>query len=126
MKDFPRNNIIEEFLSKITEEEKKEFEKQTDEFLAKERYLQEQGYEHNTDRSYSLKLLNDNGHFPIGITYYACEETFIFRNKKEAKKAWRSHTLGWDGWFYGIDNFKKEFRSTDNYKHKIHWLWNKY
>src|SRR5690349_3056050 len=98
---------------KITDEER-----ETLEFLARERWIEEQGYEWNTDKSYSLKLLNEAGYFPIGITSYACEETFIFKTKKEAKKAWKSHVLGFDGWFYSKRDFEKEVMTDEYFKSK--------
>ena len=121
-----RSNIIDEILLNITEEEKAEHKRITDEFLAKERWLEDNGYIYNTDKSYSIKLLNDKGHFPIGITRMMSEETFIFRTEREATKAWKSRTLGYEGWFYGIESFrkeKKEYEEQMETKLKIYWLW---
>ena len=87
--------------------------------------LYEQGYRYNTDKSYSLKLLNDAGYFPIGITTMMCEETFIFKTEKEATKAWKSGVLGNEGWFYGKKAFKKaleQYEKDMGYKNEIFWL----
>ncbi len=89
-----KSKIAEEILSRITPEEHAKFERQIEEDMAFQEMLYEQGYRYNTDKSYSIKLLNDAGHFPIGITTMMCEETFIFKLEKEATKAWKSGVLG--------------------------------
>ena len=120
-----RSNIIQEMLDRITPEEHVEFEREMLEAEAYHRWLEENGYSYNTDKSYSLKLLNDAGHFPIGITTMMCEETFIFNTEKEATKAWKSGVLGNDGWFYGKRNFQKDldkYEKDMGYKNEIFWI----
>lgn len=120
-----RSNIIQEILDRITPEEHAEFERQMKEDMAFQEMLHEQGYRYNTDKSYSIKLLNDAEHFPIGITTMLCEETFIFKSEKEANKAWKSRVLGNDGWFYGKKSFKKaleQYEKDMGYKNEIYWL----
>ena len=123
-----KSTILEEFRKRMderTEEEKKQSEKEVYDFLAEQRWLEEQGYEWNTDKSYSLKLLNEAEYFPIGICYLACEGTFIFKTEKEAQKAWKSRILGYEGWWYGKKNFLKyleEHERDFETKVKIYWL----
>ena len=120
--------ILEEFRKRMderTEEKKKQMEIEVYDFLAEQRWLEEQGYEWNTDKSYSLKLLNEAGYFPTGICNLACEETFIFKTEKEAQKAWKSRILGYEGWWYGKKNFLKyleEHERDFETKVKIYWL----
>ena len=123
-----KSTILEEFRKRMderTEEEKKQSEREVYDFLAEQRWLEEQGYEWNTDKSYSLKLLNEAGYFPIGICYLACEETFIFKTEKEAQKAWKSRILGYEGWWYGKKNFLKyleEYERDFETKVKVYWI----
>ena len=120
-----RSKVVQDILDRITPEEHAEFKKQIDRDIAFQDMLYEQGYRYNTDKSYSLKLLNDAGHFPIGITTMMCEETFIFNTEKEATKAWKSGVLGNDGWFYGKKSFKKaleQYEKDMGYKNEIFWL----
>lgn len=116
-----RSNIIQKFLDEITDEDRERFRKETDEFLVFQAQLESEGYKYNTDKSFSLKLLNDAGHYPIGITCMMCEETFIFRSSREANKAWKSRILGYDGWWYGLKAFQKAKREYKN-EIKVYWL----
>lgn len=111
-------NIIEEYLSQISEEDKLRMEKEIEEDIQFQEQLIKDGYKWNTDKSYSLKLLNDAGYYPIGITYYYGEETFIFSSARKAKKAWNIRVLGYDGWWYSEKKFRKIKGSE-----KIYWLW---
>ena len=117
-----KSNIIQQILDRITPEERSQHAREMLEFMAHERWLEEQGYEYNTPNSYSLKLLNDVGHFPIGITTYMCEELFIFKTGKDAKKAWSSHVLGFDGWMYSKRQFEKEVQNDEYFKAHLYWL----
>ena len=120
-----RSKVVQDMLDRITPEEHAEFKKQIEEGSAFQDMLYEQGYRYSTDKSYSLKLLNDAGHFPIGITIMMCEETFIFNTEKEADKACESGVLGNDGWFYGKRNFQKDldkYEKDMGYKNEIFWL----
>ncbi len=114
-----------ELMDSITEEQKKEFELETEKWLKLQEKLEKEGYVYNTPKSYSLKLLNDAGHFPIGITSYACEETFIFKSKRAAKKAWKSRVLGFDGWFYSDTDFNKNVKTDELFNNKVYWLYYK-
>jgi hypothetical protein len=120
-----KSKIAEEILSRITPEEHSKFQRQLEEDRAFQEMIYEQGYRYNTDKSYSIKLLNDAGHFPIGITTMMCEETFIFKLEKEATKAWKSGVLGNDGWFYGKRSFQKaleDYEKDMNKRNEIFWL----
>ena len=120
-----RSKAVQDILDRITPEEHAEFKKQIEEGIAFQDMLYEQGYRYNTDKSYSLKLLNDAGHFPIGLTTMICEETFIFKTEKEADKACESGVLGNEGWFYGKKAFKKaleQYEKDMGYKNEIFWL----
>jgi len=122
------SKVIEEFRKRMesrTEEEKAETLRQMEEELAFQESLTEQGYKYNTDKSYSLKLLNDAGYFPIGICSMMSEETFVFKTEKEANKAWKSRILGYEGWWYGKRNFLKavvEYETKYNTEIKVWWL----
>ena len=120
-----RSKVIQNILDNITKEQSEEFERNWLEAEAYHRWMEENGYSYNTDKSYSLKLLNDAGHFPIGITTMMCEETFIFKTEKEADKACESGVLGNEGWFYGKKAFKKaleQYEKDMGYKNEIFWL----
>ena len=120
-----KSKVVQDILDNITKEQSEEFERNWLEAEAYHRWLEENEYSYNTDKSYSLKLLNDAGHFPIGITTMMCEETFIFNTEKEATKAWKSSVLGNDGWFYGKRNFQKDldkYEKDMGYKNEIFWL----
>ena len=123
-----RSNIIQEMLDKITDEEKEQFQKETEAFLKREQELRDKGHRYGTDTSYSLIQLNEVGHFPIGITTLGCEESFIFSSARKANKAWKSRTLGYEGYFYSLEDFRKEKQWYENkmdVKLKVYWLWNK-
>lgn len=120
-----RSDLIQEILDRITPEQHAEFERQMEEDMAFQEMLFEQGYRYNTDKSYSLKLLNEAGHFPIAITTLMCEETFCFKTEKEANKAWKSRILGNDGWFYGKRSFLKtleEYKKDFTIEPEIYWV----
>ena len=120
-----RSKVVQDILDRITPEEHAEFKKQIEKGIAFQDMLYEQGYRYNTDKSYSLKLLNDAGYFPIGLTTMICEETFIFKTEKEADKACESGVLGNEGWFYGKKAFKKaleQYEKDMGYKNEIFWL----
>ena len=123
-----KSDILQSFRKRMGErtfEEKQKTERKLMEYLAEQRWLEEQGYEYNTDKSYSLKLLNDDGYFPIGIATIACEESFIFKTEKEADIAWKSRVLGNEGWWYGKRNFLKyleEYQKDMKTEVKIYWI----
>ena len=120
-----RSKVVQDILDRITPEEHAYLKKQIDKDIAFQDMLYEQGYRYNTDKSYSLKLLNDAGYFPIGLTTMICEETFIFKTEKEADKACESGVLGNEGWFYGKKAFKKaleQYEKDMGYKNEIFWL----
>lgn len=119
-----KNNVIQEFLDKLTPEDHARIERNMYEHEAKERWLEERGYEYGTENSYSLKLLNDRGFFPIGITYMMGEETFIFKDDSLADEAWKSRILGCGGWWYGEREFtetRKEYE--DEWKVNLYVVW---
>ena len=123
-----RSNIIQEMLSKITDEEREEHRRITEAFLKREQELRDKGHKYGTNTSYSLVELKSNGHFPIGITTLGCEETFIFSSERKANKAWKSRTLGYEGYFYSLEDFRKEKKWYENkmdVKIKVYWLWKK-
>lgn len=104
------NNLLQEIRDSITPEEHLRFERQSLESEAYHRWLEENGYEWNTPKSISIKILKDNGFNPIGITWYGCEETFIFETQEELNRAHKKcqmedHTV--DGWWYTIEGAKK-------------------
>lgn len=120
-----KSKIAERLRSDLSPERRAEIKRKILEDLTFNRQLEEQGYVYNTDKSYSLKLLNDAGYFPIGITTMMGEETFIFKTETEANEAWESHVLGYDGWFYGEYSFKlaqEEYEKDLGFKLNIYWL----
>lgn len=54
-------------------------------------------------KSVMLKEIREKGFKPIGITVMLCEETFIFKGKKDAERAWEIFKP--EGWWYGIGDF---------------------
>ena len=94
-----------------------------------------------TDKSESLKIIQEAGFNPIGITTMMCEETFIFNTEEEASKAFEyfetnrranidKHEYLPDGWWYGLVDFELYHRKyvwdfyegVDDDAPKIHWL----
>jgi len=115
-------------LDKITPEQHAQFERKFLEDWAYSRWLEEQGKEYGTDTSISLDTLREAGHFPIGITKYACEELFIFHTKYEAHKAYRElefHKRSAVGWWYSKNQFQKEISNDKYFNSKIYWLTDK-
>ena len=120
-----RSKTLQKMIDKITPEDHARMEREMYEHLAHERWLEEQGHEYGTKTSYSLKVLNEAGFFPIGITYMSGEETFIFKDSEKANEAWESHLLGWDGWWYGEREFKevrKEYEDEWQVKLNVTWF----
>lgn len=50
-----------------------------------------------------LDKVRNAGFKPIGMTVMICEETFIFKTKKEAESAWEIFKP--EGWWYDIGTF---------------------
>jgi hypothetical protein len=125
-----RNKILEKILNSITPEEHARYEQMIEKSISRSEELKNQGYKWNTDKSYSIKLLRDHGHKPIGITNVMCEETFIFNSKEECDKAhWEMQVQERlvDGWWYSKEEFEKMLSTEPmfqqkNGKPKIYWL----
>lgn len=100
LQKMKKNNIVREILNSLTPEENFELERQGLESEAYQRWLEENGYEWNTPKSISIKILKDNGFNPIGITCYGCEETFIFNTREELNRAHKKCQNTVDGWWY--------------------------
>ena len=65
---------------------------------------------YGTPNSVLLKKVRDAGFKPIAITVVICEETFIFKGKKEAEDA--SKMFLPEGWWYdfaGWEETRKEY-----------------
>jgi hypothetical protein len=84
---------------------------------------------YGTPDSVLLKLVREAGFKPIGITVMMCEETFIFKGRKEAKEAWKMFAP--EGWWYGLDDFWKDWEDyhkqmgnydRDEVDDAIYWL----
>jgi len=63
---------------------------------------------YGTPESLLLKEINAAGFKPIAICVYACEETFIFKNKKEAENTAKKFLP--DGWYYDIIEWLKIYQ----------------
>ena len=78
-----RSKIVEEFLSKITPEQKEEWDRKIQESIAYNKWLEENGYKYGTPTSITLKTVREANFNPIGICWYGGEETLIFKTQKE-------------------------------------------
>lgn len=99
MSEIDVNNIRESLMSHNNDVS--EYPDYDDELQVMEEMEQYTGY--GTPESPTLKDLNSKGLFPIGITTMMCEETFIFRGKKEAEEGAKYHMP--DGWWYDLAGF---------------------
>jgi hypothetical protein len=83
---------------------------------------------YGTPNSFLLKEVIEAGFKPIGITVLMCEETFIFRSKKESEEAGAMFLP--EGWWYDFgsweatrENYVKEFYGGDkDIAPTIYWL----
>lgn len=94
--------------------------------------------EFNHDRTLSdfqnnIDKLKANGFNPIVVSQMYLEDVFVFKTKKEAKKAYRKFERdekeNWigniAGWWYSKSDFKKtikEYEKKYNLKILIHWI----
>lgn len=65
-------------------------------------------YQHNphiygTNNSQLLQEIKTAGFNPIAITVMMCEETFVFKGKAEAMRAWEIFRP--EGWWYDLGEF---------------------
>lgn len=89
-------------------------------------YDEHDGY--GTPDSYLLKLVQQAGFKPIGITVLYCEETFIFKSKQEAINAAEKFLP--EGWWYDIGTWidtrieyvKDMYSGDDDLAPIIYWL----
>jgi hypothetical protein len=73
-----------------------------------------------------IKKIRDNGHNPIAVTQWYCEETFIFETPNAAEAAYKAFGEEGFGWWFGKDEFMRlveeyEFVYPDT-KILIYWL----
>lgn len=59
---------------------------------------------YGTPNSLLLKEVREAGFKPIGITVLMCEETFIFKGKEEAQRAWEKFKP--EGWWYDFGSWE--------------------
>lgn len=105
-----RSKSVQDILDSISIEQSEEFERKWLESLAHHRWMEENNYEYCTDTSPSLIELGKNGFYPVAITSFYLEETFIFRTKKEANEAYKKMEKelgGVVGWWYSEKDFQK-------------------
>ena len=110
-----KSDIIQEILDRITPEQHKEYEREFQDMLAHNRWMEENDLEYNTPTSPSLQILKEYGFYPIGITSYFLEETFIYNTAKEANLAYKKleKELGLIcGWWYSKRQFEKELKEN--------------
>lgn len=88
-------------------------------------------FNHNRDiESFNdeIKILNDNGFYPIGVSQLYLEDVFIFEDNKESKLAYETLEESKDlvvGFWYGKYEFFDEvikYEKENNSKVKIIWL----
>ena len=99
-----------------------DFQKQMDEEVAFYKSLLEQGKIFGTATSITLDKVREKGYSPIGICWYAGEETLIFKTKKEARACYiEMEKKGKEicCWFYGEKDFLKEI---ENITVEVDWL----
>lgn len=83
---------------------------------------------YGTSKSSLLKDVLEAGFKPVGITVMMCEETFIFRGKKEAEDAWEKFKP--EGWWYDYSSFvdarrdyvKRNYNGDPTQAAQIYWL----
>lgn len=110
-----RSDIIDKILSEITPEEMEWYEEEMQKASDHHNWMVENGLEYCTNTSPSLMELKQHGFNPIGITSHYLEETFIFRTKKEAKKAFKKMEKELNlisGWWYGKKDWEKEYNDS--------------
>lgn len=110
-----KSKAVQDILDNITKEQSEEFERNWLEAEAYHRWMEENGLQHCTDTSPSLIELEKHGFYPLAITSFYLEETFIFRTKKEANEAYKKmeKELGEVvGWWYSEKGFQKELEES--------------
>ena len=110
-----RSKVVQDILDSISIEQSEEFEREYLEMEAYHRWMEENGLQHCTDTSPSLIELEKHGFYPVAITSFYLEETFIFRTKKEANEAYKKmeKELGEVvGWWYSEKDFQKELEES--------------
>ncbi len=110
-----RSKAVQDILDNITKEQSEEFERNWLEAEAHHRWMEENGLEYCTNTSPSLITLNKHGFYPVAVTSFYLEETFIFRTKKEANEAYKKlekklHLVS--GWWYSEKDFQKELEDS--------------
>ena len=110
-----RSKAIQDILDNITKEQSEEIERNWLEVEAYHRWMEENGLEHCTNTSPSLITLKKHGFYPVAITSFYLEESFIFRTKKEANEAYKKlekelHLVS--GWWYSEKDFQKELEES--------------
>ena len=110
-----RSKAIQDILDNITKEQSEEIERNWLEVEAYHRWMEENCLEHCTNTSPSLITLNKHGFYPVAVTSFYLEETFIFRTKKEANEAYKKlekklHLVS--GWWYSEKDFQKELEDS--------------
>ena len=110
-----RSKVAQDMLDRITPEEHAEFEREMLEAEAYHRWMEENGLKYCTNTSPSLAILKKHGFYPVAITSFYLEETFIFHTKKEANEAYKKleKELGEVvGWWYSEKDFQKELEES--------------
>ena len=110
-----RSKVVQDILDSISIEQSEEFEREYLEMEAYHRWMEENGMKYCTDTSPSLIELEKHGFYPVAITSFYLEETFIFRTKKEANEAYKKlekelHLVS--GWWYSEKDFQKELEES--------------
>ena len=110
-----RSKAVQDILNSISIEQNEEFEREYLEMEAYHRWMEENGMKYCTDTSPSLIELEKHGFYPVAITSFYLEETFMFRTKKEANEAYKKmeKELGEVvGWWYSEKDFQKELEES--------------
>lgn len=110
-----RSKVVQDILDSISKEQSEEFEREYLEMEAYHRWMEENGLQYCTDTSPSLIELEKYGFYPVAITSFYLEETFIFRTKKEANQAYKKlekELREVVGYWYSEKDFQKELKES--------------
>jgi len=122
-----RNKIVEEFLSKLTPEQKEKRDNAIQERITYSKWLEDNGYKYGTSTSITLRTVREANFNPIGICWYGGEETLIFKTQKEANSAYKKLEKEQKkvyAYWYSKRGFLEEIAREDEFykPSEIYWL----
>jgi len=121
-----KSKIIQEILDRITPEQKEKWNKELQENIAYNEWLEDNGYKYGTSTSITLRTVREAGFNPIGICWYGGEETLIFKTQKEANSAYKKLEKEQKkvyAYWYGKKSFEKEVDRDNKFYEPINLEW---